>query len=698
MSIFRRREPKEERASISGPIDIRDPKIWQSIMWPDMMATSSGIEITPESAMGLPTVLNAVTLIASSIGALPLPVYRRIETGGKELALEHPLYSLLHDSPNPFMIPMVLWEFVMTSLLLYGNAYVEIERDADMMEITGLWPLPANRVRPILRGRDLSEGLFYEVTRSKDGSKYPLWEYQVLHIPGLGFDGISGSSPIKMARESVSLGLAMEAFAGKFLANGARPGIALKMANTFEGLSEDARKSLKESFAELHGGLANAGRPLFLEEGMDIVALNGIPPADAQFIEQRNYGVEEVARIFNVPVHKLKLLIRATFSSIEMQNNEWFVDCLRPWMVRLEQSMSNQLFSAQEAGVYFAQFEMDAIMRSDSAARGAMYKDLWGIGALSPNEIRAKENLNPTDEGDKYYIPVNYMPIGQPAAPPAAQTPAPEVTPTVDSKPEAPERRSPSAQGAQRKAIRNSYRRVFEEAAARVARGERRNVMKAVRKYGEDRNGLNSWLIKYYRGDAGQNPSPHEAFIIKEMGGPFFSLAEAVTPSAVDQVRFAGDAEPKVQSAVKTHLDKYAWRQSTASYNRLSEMALGKRSTRENILQSTPAATDDEIDGQMEDWEGGRVDTQASWETVRVSEMAAKVVWALAGVISLVWVAGAGACEACSELDGTVVGIEQDFMRSDDSMELSDGSEFTTSWNCSSPPLHDKCECEIQPE
>lgn len=699
MSIFSRKSSKEERATISGPVDIRDPRIWS--LFNDYATTSSGVNVTPESSMGMAAVQQAVKLIAGAIGSLPLQPYRRLEPAGKEMATDHALYPILHGAPNPYMTPMTLWEFMMVSLLLHGNGYLEIER-GDLEETLGLYPLPATRVQPVMIGEKIQDGIFYKVTKT-NGQSYPLRDYQVLHIPGLGFDGLVGKSPIKMAREAVALGLASEEFASRFLANGARPSIALKMAGTFEGLSEDARKDLKESFAELHQGAKNAGRVLFLEEGMDLATFS-IPLNDSQFIEQRIFGIAEIARIFGVPNHKLNETSNSTYSNIEMQNADYLSDCIRPWCSRLEQSITNKLFSTVEQMAYFAEFNMDALMRGDSAARGAFYQSLWQMGSMNANEARAKENMNPVEGGDIFYVPVNYMPAGTPSivAPPPSDEPPPDSTPQEASLPEGKEKRTQSVGGRQRKAIRNSYQRVFRDAALRVARGERRNVMKAVKRFTDDPNGLANWLMKYYRGSAGENPSPHEAFIIKEMGGPMFSLSEALTPLAAEQMRYSGDVDPKVQSAVRTHLLAYAYRQSMASFNRLTEIVKGNaRSERAAGDKKKPAeeqTLDEELDGQLEDWEGARVDTQSSWETVRMDGLVASTVFGLAGVTALVWTAGGNACEICLELDGTVVGIEQDFMSRDDTMDLGEAGSFSPSWNLASPPAHRGCECSIEPE
>lgn len=694
MALTQRLMQSPERRStpdgkIMGPIDIRDidlrdPSIWQNIIFGDAQPSLTGMHITPERSMGLAAVLNAVTLIAGTVGSLPLPVFQWGENGGKIRAVDHPLYPVLHNKPNRIMIPMVFWELMMVGLLLRGNAYAEKEFNS-YMDVVALWPIPSNRVKPsaIEDGRG---GIAYEITR-KSGQMYKATDATIFHIPGLGFDGVEGKSPVTLAREAIALGIAGESVAAKMFANGLKPSVTLKMPEKFESLSENARKNLQQDFSDKYGGVENTGKPMILEDGWDMTAFT-IPPADAQFIENRKFQVEEVARMFNCPPHKLKELSRATFSNIEQQNNEFTMDCIRPWLVRLEQSMTLQLFRMADQNSYFAKFDMDELQRGDQASRGAFYECLWRMGALNADEAREREDFNPKDQKSPYYVPVNYMPEGQAQAPTNEPPTGPD---DLQNNAEPPKTESRSAEqrrsSAQRITIRNSYRRIFADAGARVMRGEKRNVMNAVKKYGDDQAKLLGWMDNYYRND-------HQAFIKKEFAGPFYSLAEAIQPVAAERVNYTEDITPRVQRAVHDHLDGFAYRQSLYSLNALTELVKAKRSTRDD---GEEAELSDDFEERLDSWGEQRPDAMSRWETVRTDGMVAALIFAAAGFAALVWACNSEKpCAACEEMDGTEVRNGDSFMSSDATM-IVDGADFSPSWDVVTPPIHDCCGCSVEP-
>ncbi len=669
MGMFRRvLTPPSERATVQT-IDIRDPEIWRKVAWPDKMDTATGITVSPESSMRSTAVYNAVTIIAGTVGSLPLPVYQRLDNEGRERAPDHPLYSLLHDEPNSVMTSMTFWEMALVHLLHHGNFYAEKERDP-LNEVRALWPLPANRVEPKPLGDDLKNGLYYEITK-KNGQTYPMMSRDIFHIPGLGFDGIKGYSVIKMAKEAVGLGLAAEAFGERFYKNNMRPGIVLKLSGKFEDLSDQALKNLKQSFQEQHGGAENAHKPLFLEEGMDFASYS-IAPEDAQFLELRKFQVVEVARMFNLPPHKLGDLDRATFSNIEQQELNFVIGTIRPWLVRIEQLIRARLFSTADQGTYYAEFLVDALLRGDSVARAAFYHSMRMDGLMNANEVRARENLNPIPGGDKYYMPVNMMPTD--ALP---TTPAPPAVASVR------EVRS-SRSGIARRQVRDSYKRVFREGTQRVVRGERRNVMKILKAH-KDPDELKAHLEEFYRG-------PQQEFIVKQMAGPFFSLAEAIQPLAADQVGLERDMTPEVQAAVKIHVDKFAYREAMQSYNRLVKI-VGSPLRAKKPEPDLEELFGDEFDGMEE----SRPDRVAEWETVRTDGMVSRTVFEASGIIALVWAANENSCDYCAEMNGRTVGIDIPFIGPDDSLSVEGADDMSPSWNCTSPPLHNGCSCSIEP-
>ena len=364
--------------------------------------SGSGKSVTAQSAIQLSTVYACVRVISETIASLPLSVYEATDNGN-EKAVGHPLYRLLHDEPNSEMTSFVLREVMLTHLLLYGNSYSQIIRTGKN-GIVGLYPLLPDHMDV---DRDSKGNLTYTYTTS-DGKIVPLKPHQVLHIPGLGFDGIIGYSPIALEKSAIGLGLAAEEYGSKFFANGARPSGILTHPNTVKN-----PKALRESWNAAYGGSSNANRVAVIEEGMTFTPLS-IPNNEAQFLETRKFQVDEICRIFRVPPHLVCNLEHATFSNIEHSSIDFAVHTIRPWLVRIEQSMNRALFSDQEKGRFYVQFNMDGLMRGDYKSRMEGYAIGINNGFMSPNDIRALENLNPIpaeDGGNTYIVNGNMMPL-----------------------------------------------------------------------------------------------------------------------------------------------------------------------------------------------------------------------------------------------------------------------------------------------
>ena len=297
-----------------------------------MGGTTSGKTVTERSAMQMTAVYSCVRILAEAVAGLPLHLYRYTDDGGKEKALDHPLYHLLHDEPNPEMSSFVFRETLMTHLLLWGNAYAQIIRNGKG-EVVALYPLMPNKMTV---DRDASGQLYYRYLRSSDeaqtmdGSIVTLLPCDVLHIPGLGFDGLVGYSPIAMAKNAIGMAIACEEYGAKFFANGAAPGGVLEHPGTIK----DPQR-VRESWQATFGGSGNANKIAVLEEGMKYTPI-GISPEQAQFLETRKFQINEIARIFRVPPHMVGDLEKSSFSNIEQQSLEFVKYTLDPWLVRWE--------------------------------------------------------------------------------------------------------------------------------------------------------------------------------------------------------------------------------------------------------------------------------------------------------------------------------------------------------------------------
>lgn len=358
--------------------------------------------------MQVSAVFACVRIIAETVASLPLNVYERLPDGGKTRAPTHPLYSVLHSYGNDEMTAFSVRELLQTHLCLYGNAFAEIEYDA-AGRIRGLWPLRPDRVTPF---RTPDGPIAYQVTLP-NGQQVILPKDRIFSIVGFGGDGIKGASVLQMARESIALSIATERYGAKFFGNGARPGGVLEHPAT---MSQEAQDRLRSSWNEMHSGLDRAHRIAILEEGMSYKAI-GLPPEDSQFLETRKFQIGEIARIFRIPPHMIGDLERATFSNIEHQSIEFVVHCIRPWLVRWEQSIQQQLFSDRDRPRYFAEFNVDGLLRGDIKSRYEAYAIGRQNGWLSANMILTMENMDPIGpDGDIYLVPLNMVPADQAGA------------------------------------------------------------------------------------------------------------------------------------------------------------------------------------------------------------------------------------------------------------------------------------------
>ena len=372
--------------------------------------STAGKAVTERSAMQMTAVYSCVRILAEAIAGLPLHLYCYKEDGGKEKALGHPLYLLLHDEPNPEMSSFVFRETLMTHLLLWGNAYAQIIRNGKG-EVVALYPLMPNRMTV---DRDSSGQLFYSYQMSNSdaptmpGGTVILKPSDVLHVPGLGFDGLVGYSPIAIEKNAIGLAIATEEYGAKFFANGATPGGLLE----YPGTVKDPDR-VRESWNKGFSGSQNAGKVAILEEGMKYTPIS-IAPEQAQFLETRKFQINEIARIFRIPPHMIGDLEKSSFSNIEQQSLEFVKYTLDPWVVRWEQSLSRALFTPEEKSRYFFKFNVEGLLRGDYQSRMNGYATARQNGWMSANDIRELENLDriPAEEGgDLYLINGNMLPL-----------------------------------------------------------------------------------------------------------------------------------------------------------------------------------------------------------------------------------------------------------------------------------------------
>lgn len=359
--------------------------------------SATGTPVNAETALRLMAVYACVRVIAEDIASLPLNVYRRLEPRGKERAPQHPLYSLLHDQPNPEQTSFQFRETMMSHLLLGGNAFAWKEMAGG--RVTALWPISPHRVS--IRRDPTTQELQYIVSPPGYSERRVLNSRDMLHIPGLSINGVTGLSPIGVAREAIGLGLASQEFAARFFSNGARPSLVLEHPGS---LSAEAHARMRADFEAMHVGLDNAQKVAVLEEGMKANAFS-VSPEDAQFVDQRRLSIEEVARLFRVQPFKIGEHARSTFSNIEHLGIDHVVSTIRPWVVRWEQAIRKDLMPVADRDDFFAEFVVDGLLRGDTEKRWAAYAIAIDKGVYSPNDVRELENMPLREGGDEYMSP-----------------------------------------------------------------------------------------------------------------------------------------------------------------------------------------------------------------------------------------------------------------------------------------------------
>ncbi|OPY74927.1 MAG: Phage portal protein [Syntrophorhabdus sp. PtaU1.Bin153] len=540
--------------------------------------TKSGTAISEYNAMQLAVVWCCIKILSEDSASLPLHLYQRLPGGGKVKAVDHPLYRLLHDSPNPEMTAFTFREAMKAHILAWGNGYAEkvygkgkIGRDV----IEQLWPITPNRVT-VKRNKGEKKDIpireiYYHVSMGGTGlPDVELTRRQVLHVPGLSFNGLVGYSVIAAHREAIGFGKALEEYGELYFGNGIHPSFVISMAGT---LKDPA--AFRAATNEVYGGLGKSHRVMLLEEAMKVEKL-GIPNDEAQFLETRKYtNIDIGSRIYRLPPQMYGEYDKAsTYASAEQFSLDYVVKTLRPWLVRLEQSFNMCLLSPDERQEYFYEHLIDGLMRGDAAARSEYYTKMFAIGGITVNEINELENRNPIGpDGDKRFVPLNMIPLEDAGK---AQEPLP-----------AKQKNSLIY----RQRLENAYRRIFVDATERVIRKE----VKAIRRLAEKH--ANNWIAAAFAEFYREMPE----YIQKQIMPACLSYSEAFLgmEEELNGLKF-DDFRAKLDVFVRDFAAKYA--------DGLAERNLGE-------LQSSA-----DINKTLSDWEEERAYMLANEQISELSE------------------------------------------------------------------------------
>lgn len=395
--LFRRPESAATKWNIGHP---RDPAV---VAWLGGSNTTGGVPVDQDSALTYSAVWAATSLLSSTAACLPLNLMQKLPGNRKELAETHPVHKLLHYQPKRGLRALSFRQVRLIHQINRGNGYAEIMRDAGGKP-KSLSPIHPTKVTIDQSGNYGESPYAYLVAESNSTAQRTILPEDMFHVRGrVSDDDILGKGIITQARESVGFGLATERHGSSYFGNGARPNVVV----THPGrLSEEARKNFRREWKELHGGPDKAGELALLQEGAKVELMN-VSNEDSQFLESRQFNVQEIARWYNVPPHMIGDLSRATFSNIESQGIDFVTYSLNPWLCEWESEIYCKLLSEKEKETYYSKHNVNALLRGDSTARAAFYQAMWNIGVFSDNDIRALEDMNPIDEGDMHFVPLN---------------------------------------------------------------------------------------------------------------------------------------------------------------------------------------------------------------------------------------------------------------------------------------------------
>ena len=611
--------------------------------------TSSGVNVTPSTAMQCVAVFSCIRILGESLGQLPLILYRK-EGNGKVRAVDHPLYSVLHDKPNSYQTSFEFRELGMNRLNLRGNYYSFINwvGTGKKRRVHELLPLTSVTVK-----QNADWGLEYQARIGNKTETIP--PGNIFRVIGLSLDGFTGVSPITYTKESIGLALATEKHGGNVFKRGGRPSGVLTHPLT---LSKEAAGRISESWQKNHGGNKQGGTAV-LEEGMKYDAIS-MTNEDAQFLETRKFQKPEIASIFRVPPHMIGDLEKSSFSNITQQSLEFAKFTILPWAIRWEQCISRDLLSEEEREQgYFVEFLMDGLERADIETRYKVYRSGVNAGILNPNECRGKENLNPYEGGDTYRMPLNMQPHDKPL-------------------PEKGFKSKSTSSVAARNKLRTEYHKRLLIASSTMMGLEIAALRKGIKEHVDSKSTetLAEWLEEFYRKyPSDKNLKKLLAEYLKKVSNAALADTDAEAAEALDQF-------------ISDYLETFSERHTGSSLGQLKAL----------IRDTDPLELSDILNTRLDEWGETRAGKIAGREVVQASEGISRFTWAAAGAISLVWVTqGSKTCPFCQQLEGKKVGILDAFVDRGSSITADDGSGMKIYGKKLHAPIHAGCVCTTMP-
>lgn len=655
--------------------------------------SASGSNVSEQTAMTVAAWFDGVRQISQDVASEPKALYRKLDDKNREKYLDHPLYDVFHCTANPEMTSFNFVEALQNHALNHGNGYAEQVRNR-RGQVVELWPLTPLRTKP---ARD-ENGVLYYQHLDIGGKIYKIPANRMFHLPGFGFDGRIGYSPITLARESLGLTLSQERFASNFFGQGTNLGGVFTMQDT---MKQDAFKAFKEDFYKKFSGVGNTHKALILEKGMTWEPLE-IHLADQEFLNTRIFSIDEIARWLNIPAHKIKEHSHSTFSNVEELERTYATSTIFPWNVRWEQNILKQLLDASHE--LFIEFSMDGLLRGDIVKRYTAYNTGRNCGFLSANDIRRKENMNTIDEewADQYYWPLNMYPSSTVMDKSSQETTTNTLLDDkIDGKNTGAEDKTSintekkcihdhkieersSKTVTNRRRIAQSYKPVFERILKKRLEKDSKNIKMMAEQAFSSRSydSFKDQLYIYFKKNRKEIKSSFDAV--------FNSLGNELLKVAAEEVNV-------VPEEFLVDFNKYV---DEFSKNETSSYIINLRS---RLLHSLKVAIEENkdplvaVNNKMDDLEITQPQVISDRSIIDSENGFSQFVFFAAGYKTVWRNSGNESCPYCRSLEGKVVGSSNYFMKAGDLLNPTGADHpLLISSNTKHPSLHAGCDCYIE--
>ena len=660
----------------------RSTTSWDEIWYNTLnIKTKAGADISETSALTISGLFAALNFLAGTLASLPRAIYRRLPDEGREPAVNHPLYDRLRNKPNESKL--TAWQWIYTSIMhkyLWGNWYTLINKPIYQQQT--LIPLLPDRTWIDSDRQDRY------ITRTSSGQQTYIAGENMLHIPHISMEGITGKGIIHYARESLGIAKAQDEFAANFFGKGTKAGGFVEIPGKMD---EEIKKGLQADFNDKYGALGESWKAIFLTGGAKFTP-TVIDAVKAQALESRQFSIVEVARWTNLPPHILRELSRATFSNIEHQGIELVIYSLLPITTQIESAMNASLLDEDERKTYFIKFDLKGLLRGDIAARTAFYNAMLDRGVFNADMVLALEDMNPQPNGlgKIYMLPLNMInkerAVTEESPTPDEEIQAERIRGGLEIKHEFEmERRArqlvQQRTAALRRKITIAYKTKFEAYGKKVITAEVKAIRKAIKEMLGEKGAteLQVWMDRFY-------PTFSERVDIAS--APLLtSYADAIQPVALQEIGSEVDVSVQYNRFTADYRESFVKRHVDGSKGQLRKVI---KEAEEQHLDVAEA-----LDTRLDEWAEKRPGKIANRESMRAENAFTRSVFALAGITQLISMSSGKPCPYCDELNGKVVGIEKPFLGVGDFQPEGADGPLNISSNHFHPPYHDGCECGI---